>query len=128
MHTIIPSMARAELVFGVMGAHYQPMGQSLVLASILHYGCDPQEAIDLPRLFPYAGKVEVEDSVPPALREALAAKGHRIAADLPSRMAVRGRSASTMKEASSSAARTRARMAAPSATESSLPENNGSQT
>jgi gamma-glutamyltranspeptidase/glutathione hydrolase len=87
MHTIIPSMAtkdgRAELVFGVMGAHYQPMGQSWVLANILEYGCDPQEAIDMPRLFPYAGKVEVEDSIPDALRTALAAKGHNIAADLP---------------------------------------------
>jgi gamma-glutamyltranspeptidase/glutathione hydrolase len=87
MHTIIPSLAtkagRAELVFGVMGAHYQPMGQSWVLANILQYGCDPQAAIDLPRLFPYAGKVEVEDSIPAALRAALAAKGHEIVADLP---------------------------------------------
>jgi gamma-glutamyltranspeptidase/glutathione hydrolase len=87
MHTIIPSMAtkaeRAELVFGVMGAHYQPMGQSWVLSNILQYGCDPQEAIDLPRFFPYDGKVEVEDTIPAALRAALAAKGHIIAADLP---------------------------------------------
>ncbi len=87
MHTIIPSMAtkaeRAELVFGVMGAHYQPMGQSWVLANILQYGCDPQTAIDLPRLFPYAGKVEVEDAVPLELRDALSAKGHLIATDLP---------------------------------------------
>ncbi len=87
MHTIIPAMAtkadRAELVFGVMGAHYQPMGQSWVLANILQYGCDPQTAIDLPRLFPYAGNVEVEDSVPAGLRAALAAKGHNIVADLP---------------------------------------------
>ena len=87
MHTIIPAMAtkadRAELVFGVMGAHYQPMGQSWILANILQYGCDPQAAIDLPRLFPYAGKVEVEDAVPLQLREALTAKGHLITADLP---------------------------------------------
>jgi gamma-glutamyltranspeptidase/glutathione hydrolase len=87
MHTIIPGMAtkgdRAEVVFGVMGAHYQPMGQSWVLANMLQYGCDPQEAIDLPRLFPYAGKVEVEDTVPLALRAALAGLGHDIVADLP---------------------------------------------
>jgi gamma-glutamyltranspeptidase/glutathione hydrolase len=87
MHTIIPSMAtkadRAELVFGVMGAHYQPMGQSWVAANILQYGCDPQTAIDLPRLFPYAGKVEVEDAVAPSVCAALTAKGHSIAANLP---------------------------------------------
>lgn len=87
MHTIIPSIAtesgNAEIVFGVMGAHYQPMGQSWVLANMLQYGCDPQEAIDLPRLFPYGGKVEVEDSIPDTVRAALTDKGHEIAAELP---------------------------------------------
>jgi gamma-glutamyltranspeptidase/glutathione hydrolase len=82
MHTIIPALAshhgEAELVFGVMGAHYQPMGQSWVLANMLQYGMDPQEAIDMPRLFPNAGAVEVERGIGPALRAALAAKGHNI--------------------------------------------------
>ena len=86
LHTIIPGMAtkngRAEIVFGVMGAHYQPMGQSWVLANMLQYGMDPQTAIDLPRVFPINGKVEVEDSVAPAIRAALTAKGHAVVADL----------------------------------------------
>jgi gamma-glutamyltranspeptidase/glutathione hydrolase len=82
MHTIIPGLAthngEAEIVFGVMGAHYQPMGQSWVLANMLQYGMDPQEAIDMPRFFPYASEVEVERGIGPDLRAALSAKGHKI--------------------------------------------------
>ncbi|OYV36169.1 MAG: gamma-glutamyltransferase, partial [Acidocella sp. 20-61-6] len=64
--------------FGVMGAHYQPMGQSFVIGNMLQYGLNPQAAIDLPRYFPYAGKLELERSIPVSLRTALAAKGHDI--------------------------------------------------
>jgi gamma-glutamyltranspeptidase/glutathione hydrolase len=82
MHTIIPAMAtkngEAEYVFGVMGAHYQPMGQSFVIGNMLQYGMDPQSAIDLPRYFPYAGKLELERSIPASLRSALLARGHDV--------------------------------------------------
>ncbi len=82
MHTIIPAMAtngaEAEIIFGVMGAHYQPMGQSWVLANMLQYGMDPQAAIDMPRFFPFGGNVDVERGIGAGLRDALAAKGHRI--------------------------------------------------
>jgi gamma-glutamyltranspeptidase/glutathione hydrolase len=82
MHTIIPALAtlggEAEIVFGVMGGHYQPMGQSYVLSNMLHFGLDPQAAIDMPRYFPAAGTVQVEGAIPPSLRAALAAKGHAI--------------------------------------------------
>ncbi len=82
MHTIIPALAtnngEAEIVFGVMGGQYQPMGQSWVLANMLQYGMDPQEAIDMPRFFPNAGIVEVEHGISASLRQALSAKGHQI--------------------------------------------------
>ncbi len=82
MHTIIPALAtlggEAEIVFGVMGGHYQPMGQSYVLANMLHFGLDPQAAIDMPRYFPTGGAVQVERMIPASLRAALAAKGHVI--------------------------------------------------
>jgi gamma-glutamyltranspeptidase/glutathione hydrolase len=81
MHTIIPALAtrngEADIVFGVMGAHYQPMGQSYVLANMAHHGLDPQAAIDLPRYFPNAGKVELERGIPASLRAALQARGHQ---------------------------------------------------
>ena len=68
MHTIIPGMVmkdgQAVMPFGVMGGHYQPMGQSWFLTNLLEYGLDIQEAIDLPRLFPLKGKLQVERGIP----------------------------------------------------------------
>jgi gamma-glutamyltranspeptidase/glutathione hydrolase len=80
MHTIIPGMAmrdgQAVMPFGVMGGHFQPMGQSLFLANHFEYGLDVQEALDAPRLFPYLGKVQVERGIPEAVVARLNALGH----------------------------------------------------
>ena len=80
MHTIIPGMltkdGEAVMPFGVMGGHFQPMGQTLFLSNMLEYGLDIQQALDLPRLFPYAGKLEVETGMPADITAALAAMGH----------------------------------------------------
>lgn len=82
MHTIIPAMAfkggKPHFVFGVMGGQYQPMGQSWVLANMLNYDMTPQAALDLPRIFPFAGKVEVERGISASARSALIAKGHKL--------------------------------------------------
>ncbi|CAH2604136.1 Gamma-glutamyltranspeptidase [Rhodovastum atsumiense] len=83
LHTIIPGMVtrngEAVLSYGVMGGHYQPFGQTSFLANYFDYGLDLQEAIDLPRVFPFGGKVEVERGVPAALCEGLARLGHVVA-------------------------------------------------
>jgi gamma-glutamyltranspeptidase/glutathione hydrolase len=80
MHTIIPGMlmkdGRAAMPFGVMGGHYQPVGQTWFLANFLEYGLDIQESLDLFRLFPYAGKLQVERGVPGDVVRRLAAMGH----------------------------------------------------
>ena len=82
MHTIIPGMAmqggRAVMPFGVMGGHFQPMGQTLFLSNMFEYGLDIQQALDLPRVFPYAGKVEAERGVPASVAERLARMGHDV--------------------------------------------------
>ncbi len=88
MHTIIPGMVtkdgRAVMPYGVMGGHFQPMGQTWFLTSMIDYGLDIQEALDLPRVFPYQGKMEVERGLPPAVAQALAAMGHEpLAAERP---------------------------------------------
>jgi gamma-glutamyltranspeptidase/glutathione hydrolase len=81
-HTIMPGMAtrdgRPAMCFGVMGEHYQPMGQTWLLTNALEYGMDIQEAIEFPRVCPYLGEVEVERRVTPAMRERLSALGHKL--------------------------------------------------
>ena len=82
MHTIIPGMVmkdgQAVMPYGVMGGHFQPMGHSLFLTNMLEYGLDIQEAIDLPRLFPLRGKVQVERGIPRDIGERLARLGHEL--------------------------------------------------
>jgi gamma-glutamyltranspeptidase/glutathione hydrolase len=82
MHTIIPGMVmqkgQAVMPFGVMGGHFQPVGQSLLLTNLLDYGLDLQEAIDLPRLFPTKGVVQIEHGIVPALADRLSRLGHTL--------------------------------------------------
>jgi gamma-glutamyltranspeptidase/glutathione hydrolase len=83
MHTIIPGMltrgGQAVMPYGVMGGHFQPMGQSLFLTSLLDYDLDLQQAIDLPRLMPWSRRVQVERGIPAEARAGLAARGHDLA-------------------------------------------------
>ena len=71
MHTIIPGMVMqggaAVMPYGVMGGHYQPMGHSLFLTNLLEFGLDIQEAMDMPRLLPLGGKVQIERGIPPEI-------------------------------------------------------------
>jgi len=82
MHTIIPGMVmkdgQAVMPYGVMGGHFQPMGHSLFLSNMLEYGLDIQEAIDLPRLLPMKGKVQIEHGVTPEICAALTQLGHSL--------------------------------------------------
>jgi gamma-glutamyltranspeptidase/glutathione hydrolase len=66
--------------FGVMGAHFQPMGHVYVMTNMFHYGMDPQEAIDCPRVFFDGDKVLVEESVPASVVAGLRQLGHDVAA------------------------------------------------
>src|ERR1700710_2390559 len=81
LHTIMPSLAtkngRSVMPFGVMGGQYQPAGQTRVVTNMLDYGCDVQEAIDMPRGLHYEGSYQLEDSVPAAIVEGLQKIGHK---------------------------------------------------
>jgi gamma-glutamyltranspeptidase/glutathione hydrolase len=83
MHTIIPALAfrdgRCDLSFGVMGAHYQPMGHVQVVTNMVDYGMDVQAAIDGPRAFFEGGETVVERGVPGATVAGLEARGHDVA-------------------------------------------------
>src|SRR5947208_16512170 len=81
LHTIMPSLltkgGRSVMPFAVMGGQYQPVGQAHVVTNILDYGCDVQEAIDMPRGLHYEGQYQLEDSVPANIVEGLKKLGHK---------------------------------------------------
>ena len=82
MHTIIPGMVtqggRAVMPYGVMGGHFQPMGQTLFLANHLDYGLDIQESLDLPRLFPRLDRIQAERGIPAEILAGLQRMGHSV--------------------------------------------------
>jgi gamma-glutamyltranspeptidase / glutathione hydrolase len=82
MHTIIPAMAmkdgRCDVSFGVMGAHYQPMGHVQMMLNMFDYGMDLQSAIDAPRAFFDGERTVVERGMPAATIEGLKARGHQV--------------------------------------------------
>ncbi|MGY4485873.1 gamma-glutamyltranspeptidase [Bradyrhizobium sp. LM3.2] len=81
LHTIMPSLltkdGRSVMPFAVMGGQYQPVGQTHVVTNILDYGCDVQEAIDMPRGLHYEGQYQLEDSMPADIVEGLKKLGHK---------------------------------------------------
>jgi gamma-glutamyltranspeptidase/glutathione hydrolase len=81
MHTIIPGMlvkdGKAVMPFGVMGGHYQPVGQAHLLHNLLDRGRDPQEALDAPRSFAYGGALALETNHAPEIFTDLLRRGHR---------------------------------------------------
>ncbi len=87
LHTIIPSLVtkngRAVMPFGVMGGQYQPVGQVHVLTNMLDYGCDVQEAIDMPRGLHYEGVYQLEDGVPVDVVQGLQKLGHKTTSVVP---------------------------------------------
>jgi gamma-glutamyltranspeptidase/glutathione hydrolase len=82
MHTIIPGMlmqgGQAVMPFGVMGGHFQPMGQTLFLTNLIEHGLDIQQALDLPRLLPLGGRVQIERGLPRNTADRLARMGHEL--------------------------------------------------
>lgn len=93
-HTIIPAFAlrngRPWLAFGVMGGDMQPQGHVQIIVNLVDYGLDLQAAGDAARYRHYGnaeptgeepdgvGYVSMENGVPPAVREELERRGHRL--------------------------------------------------
>ncbi len=82
MHTIVPGLAtrdgKATVCYGVMGGDYQPYGHARLLANLLDYGMDPQEALDCPRVFAMGERVDVEKSLPADTLLGLQRRGHAL--------------------------------------------------
>jgi gamma-glutamyltranspeptidase/glutathione hydrolase len=82
MNTIIPALGvrdgRCELAFGVMGAHYQPMGHAHVVTNLVDYRMDLQAAIDSPRFFFEGEDSIVERGISAATIDGLRQRGHAV--------------------------------------------------
>lgn len=93
-HTIIPAFAMREgrpwIAFGLMGGDVQPQGHVQIILNIVDYGLDLQAAGDAARWrhgddaeptgSPAVGngKVFLETGIPPAVGDALRARGHDV--------------------------------------------------
>ncbi|KAF3913363.1 Gamma-glutamyltranspeptidase [Dactylellina cionopaga] len=81
-HTIIPALItqNGELhsVYGVMGGFMQPQGHVQVLLNMLAFGCNPQMALDGPRIggMTLGNLVLIEDGIPESTVEELRKMGH----------------------------------------------------
>jgi gamma-glutamyltranspeptidase/glutathione hydrolase len=84
MHTLVPAMVmkggRPWLSFGVMGGDMQPQGHVQVLANIIDFGMNVQEAGEAPRFRHMAGGVALESAISREAREGLTARGHTVIA------------------------------------------------
>jgi gamma-glutamyltranspeptidase / glutathione hydrolase len=82
LHTIIPALStkggKPDMVFGVMGGDFQPMGHVNVVLNRHCFGMDPQETLDMPRLVPSDGWVEFETGISEFVLADLVARGHRM--------------------------------------------------
>jgi gamma-glutamyltranspeptidase/glutathione hydrolase len=82
-HTIIPALlmkdGEPQMSFGVMGGNMQPQGHVQTLIRMLLARQQPQAACDAPRWKVMSGlDLEVEATLPLAVVEELARRGHRI--------------------------------------------------
>jgi gamma-glutamyltranspeptidase/glutathione hydrolase len=82
MHTIIPGMmmqnGRAVMPFGVMGGHYQATGHAQFMSNVIDLKMDIQTAAEAPRSFATNNVLQLESTIPEAVRNDLAARGHRL--------------------------------------------------
>jgi gamma-glutamyltranspeptidase/glutathione hydrolase len=94
---LTPGPALVELAdggvmpFGTPGNDVQPQAMLQVLLNLLHFGMDPQEAVEAPRVATYAfpssssphdyfpGRLSLEGRIPAETRAELAAMGHGVA-------------------------------------------------
>jgi gamma-glutamyltranspeptidase/glutathione hydrolase len=78
--------------FGTPGGDVQIQAMLQVLLNVMHFGMDPQSAIEAPRVASYSfpssfapfeyfpGRLAVEGRIDPAVRDELAARGHKVQA------------------------------------------------
>jgi gamma-glutamyltranspeptidase/glutathione hydrolase len=103
LHTLIPGFMQKDDVrigFGIMGAFNQAQAHAQFVANIVDYGFDIQQALEAGRFTKktFAGTdVNVEALVPESVRQALAARGHRVTT-IPPRTGIFGHGQAVMSD------------------------------
>ena len=85
-HTIIPGMATMDeelyASFGVMGGFNQPQGHAQVIANMIDFGMNPQQALNVPRFSikdgTSHGTVALEEGIDVSVMSTLSRMGHNI--------------------------------------------------
>lgn len=83
-HTIIPALMEKDSVrigFGIMGGLNQAQAHAQFVSNVVDHGMNIQAALEAPRFtkLNFSGcDVMIESRVPPAVREALTERGHRL--------------------------------------------------
>src|SRR5439155_6090306 len=82
LHTLVPAFVmkagKPWLSFGVMGGDHQTQGHVQVLANLIDFGMNIQEAGEAARANHGANGLQLESAIPDAVRQALIARGHTI--------------------------------------------------
>ena len=82
MHTLVPAMVLKDgkpwLSFGVMGGDMQPQGHVQVLANLIDFGMNVQEAGESPRVRHMGNSIALESGISPEARFGLAERGHNL--------------------------------------------------
>ncbi len=97
-HTIIPAFITKDgepyISFGLMGGAMQPQGHAQIVANIVDFGMNLQEAGDVPRMrhtgssqpmgnvMTNGGRLNLEDGIPYESIRGLVFKGHRVQFDI----------------------------------------------
>jgi gamma-glutamyltranspeptidase/glutathione hydrolase len=81
-HTLVPAMVLKDgkpwLSFGVMGGDMQAQAHVQVLANLIDFGMNVQEAGEAPRFRHTGNGLALESAIPASVRFALTRRGHRV--------------------------------------------------
>lgn len=87
-HTLMPAMAcragKPAILYGTQGGEGQPQTQTMLLTRMLHYGMNPQEAVEAPRFVwgrtwgQATQELKLESRVPEGVQQDLARAGHMV--------------------------------------------------
>ena len=61
-----------------MGCQYQAAGHAYVLSQMIDFGLSPQEALDLPRVFPNCNVLDFEKNFDNSIIEDMSSRGHEV--------------------------------------------------